>query len=351
MRDSTLLFENNNADSVHYSNELWGCFRAAHVSVSYKRRSKQKAFLYSDSKFLFQNASLYLADHDRPLSVTGDTYIKGVVFLPKSGIRSGFFQHMGFSRKNLIEGTIDSSKRQLPPLRTIYRNYFQDLGNLTFKPIKPAGLADTRQSFSKDCKYIYMSREGIISNQKLSGKIIVFSDSVLEVRAGARLKDVLLVAPYIHFSGGFRGTVQAIALDSISIDQGCVLEYPSALVGIGRSNSIGSTGSTITIDSNSTLHGIALALSPSEKTNIRPVIKIKKGAEIKGMIYNEGYSYLNGMINGCIFTHFFFEQRGPMTMENILIDAQISPSKWFQGAALYSIFSESTHRKIIKWLY
>ncbi len=351
VHDSTLLFENNSPDSVFYTHELWGCFRAAGIKVSYKGRTKEKAFLYSAAQFPYLDASVYLTDHDRPLSVTGDTYIEGKAYLPQSGIRSGFFQDKGFSRKNLIEGNIDSSKKQLPALQPEYRDYFQELTTLTNEKGSAPVPSGDQQSFLQERRIIRLPRNGILTNQHFSGKLVLVSDSVIEVNTGTQLAHVLLVAPFIHFTGGFKGAVQAIALDSITVESGCTFDYPSALVGAGRVNSIGNTSATVTIASGSTLQGILLALSEKNNTNIKPVVKIKSSAAVKGLVYNQGYTYLNGTVEGAVFTDFFFEQRGPMSMENILIDATIRSSKWFRQANYFSVFTGAARQTILQWLY
>ncbi|MCF3107866.1 hypothetical protein LL912_03655 [Niabella sp. CC-SYL272] len=351
--DSGLLFEGM-TDSLYYRNEPWGCFQASGIKVTYKGRMKTTSFLYGAEHFRYKDASLYLADHDRPLSLTGDTYIEGRAYLPKSGLRSGFFQQKGFSRKNLIEGTIDSSGKQLPPLETAFRKQLRALGNRvtdTLLPASGAGTDSVEQSFLNAARQLILPRKGILTTQYLKGKLIVLSDSVIEVGSGARLEDVLLVAPFIHFTSGFKGAVQAIALDSITAESGSVFDYPSALVGLGRSNAIGNTGATVTLHEGAVLHGILLGLAENEHSNIKPVVKIKPGATVKGLVYNEGYTYLNGRMEGAVFTHFFFEQRGPMSMENILIDATIVPSRWFRDAGYFSIFTDAKQQTLLKWLY
>lgn len=351
--DIILLFEDQ-TDSLYYRNEQWGCFLTAGIKVAYKGRTKTTSFLYSADSFRYQNASLYLADHDRPLSLTGDTYIEGEAYLPKSGLRSGFFQEKAFSRKNLIEGTTDSSSRQLPPLEHWFRKHIYHLANQVTGTLQAHGgnTADSvTQSFSQEARPIILPRKGQLAHCYLNGKLIVVSDSAIEVNATAYLEDVILVAPFIHFNNGFSGAVQAIALDSITVESNCIFEYPSALVGTGRSSATGNTGATVTLHEGAVLHGMLLALEGNDKSNIKPVVKLKPGATVKGLVYNEGYTYLNGRIEGAVFTHFFFEQRGPMSMENILIDATIIPSSWFKNAAYFSIFTGSTRQTILKWLH
>lgn len=348
--DSFLLFTQQQ-DSGFYTKEIWGVYPLAHIKASYKGRQKDRCFLYGASTYPFADATLYLSDQNRPLSLVGDTYIEGKAYLPKSGIRSGFFQQKGFSRKRLIEGATDSSKKELPPVINAFIDHFEQYTKLINSPgSTPALTRDEQQSFTKAVQRYKTGSWGILNNRSLSGKIIVVSDSVIEVDKSSRLHNIILIAPFIHFKEGFEGTVQALALDSITIESGCRLNYPSALVGMGRRGELGNTGSTITLHTNAVVEGIVASFKNEQKSNIHPVVKIKQGATVKGLVYCAGYAYLNGKVEGAIYTDFFFEQRGPLSMENILIDVSITRSPYLLQGHPFSFFEEAGDQKIISWL-
>jgi hypothetical protein len=348
--DSFLLF-NQQPDSGFYTREIWGAYPLAHLKAAYKGRHKELCFLYGASTYPFADATLYLSDQNRPLSLVGDTYIEGKAYLPKSGIRSGFFQQKGFSRKRLIEGATDSSKKDLPPVISAYKDHFKQYARLiNAAPNSVALTENVQQSFTKGVQLYKTSSWGILNNRVLSGKIIIISDSVIEVDKTSRLKDIILIAPFIHFKEGFEGTVQALALDSITVEAGCRLNYPSALIGLGRQGEMGNTGSTITLHNNTIAEGIVASFRSEKKSNINPVIKLKQGATVKGLVYCAGYAYLNGKVEGSVYTDFFFEQRGPLSMENILIDVSITRSPYLLQGHPFSFFEGARDQKVIRWL-
>ncbi|MFT4093083.1 MAG: hypothetical protein QM640_05535 [Niabella sp.] len=350
--DSLLLFKDS-PDSLYYTSALWGIFPGTTLRVAYKGRHKNKQFLSGAMQYPYADATLYLVDHDQPLSLVGETLIEGKAYLPKSGIRSGFFEQRGFSREKIIEGVTDSSKKQLPTIAAAIQNQVKAIAGFIKDSAANAAFVtgNALQSFSGDTRILKTNRWGILSNRTLSGRIIVVSDSVIEADRTSQLTDVILVAPFIHFKDGFAGAVQAFALDSITIDAGCYLKYPSALVGMGRQDALSNTGATVTALDGSVVEGVIMALAGTAGSNIKPVVKIKKGAAIKGLVYNNGYTYLNGKVEGAVFTDFFFEQRGPLSMENIIIDASVTKSKWLTEAYYGAVFETSSNRQIIKWLY
>lgn len=329
--DSFELFKGQ-PDSLFYTQELWGCIPLAGIKVTYKGKSKSTAMFYGSSNYQYSDACLYLTDHDRPLSVTGDTYIQGKAYLPKSGLRSGFFGQQGFSRKQLIDGEIASSQKKLPALNPAYLEnvkFLESLINDTIRKFEHLPSDSLIHSFILSARYIKLNKLGLIGNSSITGKFILVSDSVIDVSPGAEISDIILLAPYIRFRQGFHGAIQAFALDSITVEDECHLYYPSALTAIGRNSISGSTGGVMYIKENTIVEGMVFGLATEQSSNIKPVIKIAKNAIVKGLLYNTGYTYLNGKVEGAVFTDFFFEQRGPMSIENILVDAAILQSKWF----------------------
>lgn len=349
-RDSALLF-GNPEDLAYYKKTLWGLFPLASIRVISKQREKEKAFLYGASDHHLKNATLYLADHNRPLSLVGNTYIEGTAFLPKSGIRSGFFDQKGFSRKKLIEGIIDSSKTTLPEVNPVFAEQFKIFPKLISDTIQSLPLFEDKINSFLNPSIIYKANAwGVLNNRKLAGNIIVVSDSILEAGPTSKLENIIMVAPYICFKEGFEGCVQAIALDSITIEKKCRLKYPSAIIGIGRDNLTGNTGSTLNICKESIVEGVVMSITGKGKNNIKPVINIKKEGIIKGLVFTTGNTYLSGTVKGAIYTDFFFEQRGPMSMENMLTDATIIKSNWYLWGNYFSLFNDAARQKVIKWL-
>ncbi len=350
--DSINLFKGQ-PDSLYYTQELWGCIPLAGMKVAYKGRSKSVAMFYGASAHPYRDACLYVTDYNRPLSVSGDTYIEGKAYLPKSGLRSGFFGQQGFSRKNLIEGEIATSGKTLPPLNPALLEkikYFESLITDTLQKFERLPEDSLYNPFFFPARVIKLNKLALIGSRNISGKFILVSDSIIEVSPSSRIADVVLVAPYIRIRQGFKGAVQAFALDSVTVDAQCHLYYPSVIAGIGRNSVSGSVGASINLKENAVVEGLVLGMMPEQTSNIKPVVKVKKNAVVKGMVYNTGFTYLSGKVEGSVFTDFFFEQRGPMSMENILIDATIVQSKWFTMGNHFSIFTQADRPKVIKWL-
>jgi hypothetical protein len=344
IRDSALLFTGE-PDSVYYTSESWGCFTAVHLRVCYKGRNKTTSFLHGASGFKYNEATVYLADHNKPLYLTGESFLEGPVYLPPKGLNAGFFQGEGFSKKSMIKGNIDSSSGTLPSLRTICKTYIQQVESDSTTPLSGSSI---QHSFA--APYRSFSSPGTI-DQSLKGKLVIVSGSSLKIAASAQLEDVILVAPFIQFSKGFKGSVQAFAHDSITAESGCRFTYPSALVCCSKPDSVDNNGASITLNEDVALNGIVLALTQSGNKGPRPVIKIKAGATVEGLVYSEGYTHVYGRVKGAVYTHFFLHQKDGAAQDNVLKDAVITSSAWYRQGIYSSVFTGAARSILLKWLY
>ena len=124
---------------------------------------------------------------------------------------------------------------------------------------------------------------------------------------------------------------------------------PSALVAVGRMNIRGNSGGTVRIKNQSLIHGLVLGLSLAGNST-KPEVSILSTSKVKGLIYSQGYTQLNGLVEGAVITDQFVEKHQSTTRDNILVDATIIPSKWYKNASHFSFLKGSSKQEIIKWL-
>src|SRR5690606_27051553 len=86
------------------------------------------------------------------------------------------------------------------------------------------------QSFHRPVKGFYSPSAIDLRKVRLSGNIIIRSDTRITVYRDADLHDVILAAPEIEIKTGVNGNFQAIADNRIIVGDSCRLDYPSALV-------------------------------------------------------------------------------------------------------------------------
>jgi hypothetical protein len=337
------LFENDRGDSAILEKRQWGVYELGLVTSFKNTDIVKKAFLigYEAND---TTTALYIADEDRPLSISGKARIEGNAYLPKSGIKAAYVGESSYEGKELVYGKVLESTRDLPVANTTL------IGGLNkllkgFDSQQEKTLPDSlTHSFFKDVKRIHLSpSSSLLSNNKISGNVIISSDSLIQVDALSSLDQVILVAPHVKVSSGFKGRLQIIASDSISIESSVRLAYPSALILI-KPDTAGFQPK-LNIGENSVVQGQLFAWEKS-RSQMMPLISIGKGSIIKGEIWSKGYVQLekNSIVNGSVSAIRLIANISSIIYENYLIDVLInrsSLSKYYTGSKMFNSAGKS----------
>src|SRR5882757_8672986 len=105
----------NRRDSVRLQKKSWGAFD---ILISEAHHNSLRQTLIAETGWQCDATeinALQLADLDRPLSVTGNTRLKGTCYLPKAGIQRAYIEGQSYSGDQLVYGAIKTSERFLPP--------------------------------------------------------------------------------------------------------------------------------------------------------------------------------------------------------------------------------------------
>jgi cytoskeletal protein CcmA (bactofilin family) len=336
-------------DSVFIKKHSWGLFDIFYIKST--KNTLKKSFVHEKTALMgcepneVQQSALYLVDNFRPLSLAGNTKIEGTVYLPKAGVRRGSINGRSFSGKKLIGGERKRSKRSLPAIDKKRLVYIQ--GELLKISGIPQLKSITIQSFSDSSLEIFAPTV-YLKNQTLQGNIIIRSDSLIYVGRNANLEDVLLFAPNIVFENGFRGSVQAYATNSILVQEGVQLRYPSTL-GLLPNYISNTLQQGIFIKKEAFIEGFVF--TELKKSRQPPILlKIEEGAEIVGEIYSSTKMDIRGNVKGHISTFGFIYQTPATIFDNHLMDVEIDYAK---RPAIYKsplFFNESKPNQIVKWI-
>lgn len=292
---------------VEIERSAWGLCALAVV----RSHEQKRAFLYGTS--LSFNACLYLADHGRPLSLTGKTLLHGDVYVSTAGM---VYEH------NQLEGTIKYSGPNLPPLDSSFIKYLPVAQTVSAVP------DSLTQSFFSSTYIIYQKKLITLNNVKLKGRIVVRSDSAIVVNSKCVLDNVILIAPRIEFRKGFTGRVQAFG--QIVVEDECLFSYPSCLA-----------QDNIQLGRNCRFHGMLLG---------RDEVSISEGTVVNGIVYTKGNTALQGRVNGIVLTEFFKSISATTEYQNYLTDAEINRSKLSEWFVAPPLFAPAEQRKIMQWL-
>src|SRR5690554_8223894 len=79
-------------------------FNFATVTAVKNKRTLTRALLTGIKVNPKNLPALYLSDNNKPLKITGNTILRGALFVPKRGIERAFIQGKNFSNKDLYIG-------------------------------------------------------------------------------------------------------------------------------------------------------------------------------------------------------------------------------------------------------
>ncbi|HKG08722.1 MAG TPA: hypothetical protein VKB19_19790 [Pedobacter sp.] len=311
----------NGRDSVSLEKKTWGLYELGLVKSWIGADTLSDSFLIG-TPLMDTLKVLYLADEDRPMSISGKSLIKGTAYLPKSGIKAAYVESSGYDDKKLVYGAIRDSGRELPEPDAALLKHIQDLIADEAEVSDP--LPDAMEnSFFHPVKRLHLKGyDGFLSRFKARGNVIVSSDSLLVIDAHCRLDRVILVAPYVRIEDNFRGNLQVIATDSISIGNDVQLDYPSALM-VLKNDSAGFQPK-IRIGERTTVEGQLFAW---EKTSslLMPLIQIGSASVVKGEVWSKGYIALSktARVNGSVSAIRLMARVSSAIYENYLIDVKL----------------------------
>ncbi|PTT01386.1 hypothetical protein DBR11_07500 [Pedobacter sp. HMWF019] len=335
-------------DSVSLSKAMWGIYEINTVKAFELQDTLKKTFL---SGISFQDPSaIYLADEDRPLSVSGKTQIIGDGDLPKAGLKQAYVDGKGYEGKELITGKVNDSSRNLPALNENTVHSIVD--NFKSKDGKPLPDLDSigNSFFNERVIYHLNAKQSNLGAIKLTGKIQIYCDSILNISSQTILEDVQIYAPAIRVEDGFKGSCQLFAKDSIVIGKHCEFNYPS-FAGVFKPDTA-KLQSTVKLGEASKFAGILMSYE-KERSELQTMVSLGKNCLVKGQIFAVGYIKMNQplRVEGKVYTKRFLIQTPSTLYENYLIDIRLDRkalNKYYLSSVLFNPAKVEQH--ILKWL-
>jgi hypothetical protein len=198
-------------DSVSLNRFPFGIYDVGVVKAFRQRDTLMRAITIG----MTTDTGLYavsIIDENRPLSLTGHTSIKGACRLPAAGLREAFVNNQGYlGAKPYIQGSVKNSMPVLPALRgsrlSVLEAFLTDTAKV--KTVLPKD--SLSRPFEQQTYVIRAGKQSLtLERIKLSGNIILLSDTIVTIDSSARLQDVVIAASSIVVRAGFKGKLPAI---------------------------------------------------------------------------------------------------------------------------------------------
>ncbi|MCJ8212032.1 hypothetical protein MUY27_20110 [Mucilaginibacter sp. RS28] len=352
--DKKLSLFNSVNDSVIVQRYHWGLFDIGIARSFINQDTLTKVFSIAHSIDSAKWCAIYLIDEDRPVSVSGQTTIKGDAYLPKAGIKEAYVDNSAYlGDKRLVIGRKLTSEKQLPTLNSAIlaqiKSYFKQVA--ANKPT--ISIPDSASNlFLQNLKTYCFHKKAYQINSAIKGHVLIQSDTTIRISREADIRDAIICAPTVIVEDGFTGNYQIFATDSVHIGKNCKLTYPSVIGALQEQRKDVKSPARIIIGENTRIDGTLFTFQDG-KSQSPPVIELKKNTVIQGQVYASGIlNYQKDVtINGSVYVSRLLYETTYTRYENYLINIHINTpalSRYYNSSGLLP--AASPKQKVLQWL-
>lgn len=348
------LFEDG-LHNVTLFKKQWGAFYVLTSSATWRNKVATKSAIIGANIEHEKKIAIYLADQNKPLSLTGNTKIQGNCYLPKAGVKRAYIEGQGFVGQKLITGEVRNSTLNLPKFN---QNLFDNINsNLIDKNLELDSIVsidvlfnqDTIiNSFSNKTLVIYSPNHIVLDHKYLDGNIKILSDEKITVKSTSKISGILLYSKGIIIEKNTSANLQLFSTDSVLVEENCTLSYPTVIGVI--CNGENKYERKISIAQKVKIKGsIFLFNENTIKTNL-PVISIGEESEIMGYVYSSELLELKGNIIGGVYCKNFVLKTPSSVYQNHLMNVGIDSDNLPIDFVGIELMEKSSNHKLIRWL-
>lgn len=349
VRDSVFNDVLTKGDAIEISRYEWGMYDIISITTAIQQDSLQQIALIGQQ--ITDSTVLYVMDEDRPLSVSGETVIKGNSYLPKSGIRPSYVDgeyYKGY--EDIVQGKMRDSDRQMPSIVENRMQHIQQLLIFDSIPYPELHNGTIKAAFLKETQTYKLAPAALLQDS-LIGNIMLISDTTVRISASSYLDDIIIIAPSIHIEQGFQGNAQFFATDSIILEDEVHLQYPSTIGLITKKEG----DAKIRIGNQCNIVG-TIFLFEKERSDIPPIASFGKDCYVEGDIFITGLlDYAKGFqVFGNISCYRFLYKSPSSMYENFLVNVtfdRLKRSPYFISSYLRTNDNKKPFNKPIKWYH
>lgn len=337
---SVLLFEGREDSGVRFTIERWGMYEV--VKVEAKNGKKSSIRLLGKAAESDEQATLYIPENDRSLSLTGRTFLEGRVCLSRNGISYTQMRSEFFSGKQLKQECVRASWREFPELDGETRHQIGGLLARTRPEEWTACASVLKQGFSEVAVGTEIGE--YLSGVRMEGHLILYAPDELFIEQDNCLENVIVVGRKVSIANGFTGSVQIFATDTISLGDRVCLKAGSGLY-VKQEE----TGGLVELGEHNEINGFVVVESSPPADQRRGAAYIQpETSRVRGLVYVDGIAEVHGFITGSLYVRecCYFTPDGYYS--GTLYNAILSGNP---GLPYPLLMRGPYERKEVKWLY
>ena len=289
----------------------WGLYEYASASDRY---GNAIGGLYGRKNDSGHEAAFWICDRNRALTLDTGAVIDGPVYIPPNGINySG--RDTGFHHIPPFLTMVSSEA--MPPLendfrertRQVFSTFGTDTGKYTGARI--------HNGFMSVPLVIMASPDDSVFS--LSGMVVLHGDEVT-ISGKSAMHDVIICARKVTVRSGFRGCIQIFCRDSVTIESGAALEWPS---GICVESASGFPHVELCGNSRVSGYVAVIGAKPDMEMNF-PGYEQHGDAVLEGLLYADCSCGIEGRITGAAYVRDCFHIKDSIKYPGTIGTARIS---------------------------
>ena len=291
------LYDSIPESQVYLQSKPWGLYRIVTVS-NYNHRQQALRLMGAESPWK-ESCVLYYSNRNLPLTVSGKSYFKGEVRLPKNGLQYGQFESRFFEGEKLSPAQIQSSNDSLPTPLASARAIIDSLWKIGEDPqIDPLEHDSLSVSFTDAASCIVSLGSGTLTHCTLRGQLILTGDD-LHIDSTCQINHPLIIARSVTLGPGFRGSLQIFATDSVRVGERVLLQDPSGIFLDKTDDS-----QQVVLAPHSEVNGYVIVNDrrPISARSDTPINYCQApSARVRGLVYIDGTAQWQGSVSGSVF--------------------------------------------------
>ncbi len=286
------LYESDSASTVNSIILRWGLYEYIHVSSQNKKFLSTR--LLGKKQECDYRAAFWLCDRNRALSLSGDTEIRGKVYIPLNGINYTEIDSEYYKGEEIPYSRMGIAGSNLPPIDSCNMDFVKNLNDSLSLSVDLPDSYGLYNSFNNPT--MFFSVKDTLEDIFIGGKTILYADELV-ISATSKINEAIILARKVTFEEGFSGSVQIFCSDTVLIKENVKLQYPS---GIYLNAEIDYP--FVSISDNSELNGYIIILGKvSDEELLFPSYKQSAKSVLRGLLYVDGTTNIQGELSGAVY--------------------------------------------------
>lgn len=314
-RDSVACLPGDTVDVTYYDGAAkirmtsgrWGLYEYVSVSPVNDVGDLCLTKLVGRKEECPEKAAFFLCDRNRALSLAGRSSISGLTYIPLNGINYTEMHGSYFSGDEVPQEMLRVAGKSLPELDSAAIDYVRNLR--VEKTLDP----DFREE--------------------------------IEIGGNINASDAIVVADRVRVRSGFKGSVQIFCTDSVTVESGAELLFPS---GIFIDSDSGYP--CVTLEPGSKVNGYVVVLNGDNyDLELRnPTCRQAQGSSVCGLVFVDGSCEISGCISGAAYVKDCFCSSEGYNYAGVLFDTVVERC----DTIAYPVLLKGKYsRRVIKNIY